>query len=201
MPAEMITIAPPATGADAADEDVVFASTLAGPQLEADWQWVRQDASAWSFNACGGCDLALRRASFASDVAEGDKAAKPQLLLLPLAGATACQVMVQLPSVAAGVQDEAGLFWYIDDENHMKLVLVREPAGSVSATMAKVRGGEAVQHGRIALSQEEAERPLKLRLELSGNGARMTGFVDYGAFMKSVGRCPFGLFTLSSSVR
>lgn len=171
-------------GADA----VLFKASLAGPLLEEGWRWVREDDTAWSFKD-GALDLVTKPGSL-WDRASAEPA--PPLLLRPLDGANACEVTVTMPPTPGSFGEQAGLFWYRDDDNYAKFVVEWMRDGTASVVLALKQRGEAAVCSTAALDAEEAHEPVRLRLELSANGSQLSGVMVMSYYMRLVGSCAVG---------
>ena len=92
--------------------------------------------------------------------------------------------------------EQAGIFWYLDDSNYVKLVVEggRDPAGSASVVFAAEEGGVARVLGKVPLtmpsSPESADAlPTQtLRVELSADGTSVSGLLDNGYCARVVGK-------------
>jgi hypothetical protein len=84
-----------------------------------------------------------------------------------------------------GRGDQAGLVWYHDDRNYMKLVLQMDPGGEQSVVFAVVVDGEAA----LVAKKECPAAPAALRLELAPGGASATAILDIGYCEQLVGVC------------
>lgn len=176
--------APPLPQQD--QETRLVEDALAGPQLEEGWRWLREEHAAWRFGADavefpttpGG----LWGSAFNSQPT-------PALLLRPLADANACEVTVTMPPGPGGFGEQAGLFWYVDDDNYIKLVVEWMRDGSTKVVLAREREGQPEVIGKADLDEDEAEAPVRLRLELSADGSQLSGVVVGAYYMRLVGRC------------
>jgi len=167
-------------------EATLFKASFTGPDLEQGWQWVREDAPAWNLG-CDGIALTARPGGIWGQVFADIRA--PPLLLRPLEKANACEVTVAMPPTPGQHGEQAGLFWYVDDNNYAKLVVEWGSEGTASVVLAREQDGTPAVVGKAALEAEEAVAPIRLRLELSADGSQLSGVVVGAYYMRLVGSC------------
>mmetsp|Transcript_127406 Transcript_127406/g.224349 ORF Transcript_127406/g.224349 Transcript_127406/m.224349 type:complete len:332 (-) Transcript_127406:67-1062(-) len=167
-------------------DSVLFESPFAGPELEEGWQWVREDSGAWSFQDAG---LALKTTPGGIWGSVFADLPAPSLLLRPTHGSNACEVTVTMPSPPGGFGEQAGLFWYRDDSNYAKLVVEWMKDGTANVVLAQERRGAPVVCATAPLDAEEACEAVRLRLELSADGCKLSGVIVGAFYMRLVGTC------------
>lgn len=176
--------APPLPQAD--QEAVVFRAAFAGPELEQGWQWVREDAATWSLGSDGIALVASLGGIWGQAFAD---IPAPSLLLRPLEAANACEVTVRMPNAPGQHGEQAGLFWYLDDNNYAKLVVEWFPDGTASVVLAREVDSVPSVIGQASLETDEVFAPIRLRLELSNDGSQLSGVIVGAYYMRLVGSC------------
>mmetsp|Transcript_12951 Transcript_12951/g.34691 ORF Transcript_12951/g.34691 Transcript_12951/m.34691 type:complete len:312 (-) Transcript_12951:37-972(-) len=178
---------------DGGGSDVVVGkSALLGPQLDDEWHWVREDTSAWRFGV-DGLELNLALGGIWGQVFED--LPRPPLLLRPLSGANACEVTVTMPDVPGAYGAQAGLFWYQDDDNYAKLVVECLEDGAAAIVLARERNGRPEVCAKVALDEDEAREPMRLRFEMSADSSKLSGVLVGSYYMRLIGSCPAGADT------
>jgi regulation of enolase protein 1 (concanavalin A-like superfamily) len=102
----------------------------------------------------------------------------------PDSGTTAVEVTVDMVPKSHG--EQAGLFWYADDDHWVKIVVEGMKDGSAMVVMGREYGDDTDVVKKIPI-----EGAAKLRLELSPDRKQITGMVDLGHCMRLVGQCDF----------
>merc|ERR1711920_508444 len=106
-------------------------------------------------------------------------------------GANACEVTVEVPPTPGNFGEQAGLFWYFDDDNYVKLVMEWMQDGNASIVLAResqADGGPEVA-ASITLDEEEVQQPLRLRFEVSPDGLKLSGVLVGAYYMRLIGSC------------
>ena len=86
-------------------------------RLTPDWSWVREDKTAWRLT---GGSLQIRR--LPGNLWEKDNTAKNLLLRPPPKDVDAFTAEITVSHAPTTFGDQAGLLWYRDDDNYVKLV-------------------------------------------------------------------------------
>jgi hypothetical protein len=172
------------------DEEVLYeawssqAGPVGGQGLAPGWGWVREEPG-WRVSEEG--QLLLRSAPGSGG--EANAAGIRNLLLrdfpAPPAGGWGRAAAATVAHTGMGRGDQAGLVWYHDDRNYMKLVLQMDPGGEQSVVFAVVVDGEAA----LVAKKECPAAPAALRLELAPGGASATAILDIGYCEQLVGVC------------
>ena len=125
-----------ASGAETPTAAVLFEESFK-QRLAGGWSWVREDRDAWKLD-----DGTLQVRLTPGNLWEKENTARNLLLRDPPAGAKsfAAEVTVSHSPVAFG--EQAGLLWYRDDDNYIKLVKEFYDGG-VWAVFAVERDGKA----------------------------------------------------------
>lgn len=169
-------------------ERILFHANLDGPQLESGWQWVREDADGWRFGQSGGMEFAANPGGLCGQVFADLPG--PPLLLRPLDGANACEVTLTMPPAPGGFREQAGIFWYLNDNNYAKLVIEWMQDGTANMVLAREQHGDYVVCSQCPLDEEEATEPTRLRLEMSADGSQLNGCVVGSYYTRLIGSCP-----------
>jgi hypothetical protein len=159
-------------------------------QLEPGWAWVRE-AVGWS--APEGRHLLLRSAPGGAAV----DSTPPNLLLrdcpAPEAGWARAAAAAIVPSGGSEPGEQAGLVWYRDDRNYLKLVVeVGAESGALDAAFVVVVGGAAVFEAKKdwpAAAGSVGAPPVTMRIELSPTGDSAAAVLDIGYCEQLVGVC------------
>lgn len=167
-------------------DSVLLDAPLVGPELEEGWQWVREDCTAWSFRDSS-LALVTKPGGIWGSVFADQPA--PSLLLRPTCGANACEVTVTMPPTPGGFGEQAGLFWYCDDNNYAKFVVEWMRDGTANVVLALEKNGEPAVCAKAPLDSDEACEPMRLRLELSADGSKLSGVIVGSYYMRLVGSC------------
>eukprot|EP00931_Biecheleriopsis_adriatica_P123335 TRINITY_DN98368_c0_g1_i1.p1 TRINITY_DN98368_c0_g1~~TRINITY_DN98368_c0_g1_i1.p1 ORF type:complete len:326 (-),score=91.89 TRINITY_DN98368_c0_g1_i1:52-975(-) len=163
-----------------------FADSLAGP-LQEGWQWLREEHTKWAFRG-DGIDITMKPGGLWGKVFA--ELPTPALLLRPLGSANACEVTVVMPSAPGSFGEQAGLFWYFDENNYAKLVVEWMKNGSASIVLARESKDEEPKvFGKIPLDDDEVQEAVRLRLELSSDGLQLSGVMVGAYYMRLVGSC------------
>eukprot|EP00929_Paragymnodinium_shiwhaense_P029318 TRINITY_DN16824_c0_g1_i3.p1 TRINITY_DN16824_c0_g1~~TRINITY_DN16824_c0_g1_i3.p1 ORF type:complete len:330 (+),score=85.22 TRINITY_DN16824_c0_g1_i3:66-992(+) len=174
--------------APGAGEEVVFETSLEGPQLEDGWQWIREDSAPWAFGeSC--LEFTMKPGGLWGQVFADQP---PALLLRRLGNANACEVTVLMPPGKGGFGEQAGLFWYFNDNNYAKLVVEWMQDGTAAVVLARERSGEPAVCGTAALDSEEAAEPIRLRLEMNADGTELSGVMVGAYYNRLIGSCQAG---------
>lgn len=167
-------------------ESILFSDSLAGPQILDGWRWLNENADGWHFGQ--DCIEFNTRSSGIGCQTNADLPA-PSFLIRSLQGANACEATVTMPSPPGTLHEQAGLFWYLNDNNYAKLVIERTQDGS-ALVLAREQHGEYVVHASAPLDDEEAIEPTRLRLEMSADGSQLSGCVVGAYYTRLIGSCP-----------
>jgi len=111
----------------------------------------------------------------------------PPLMLRDTTGASAWEVSVQFPAPPGTWGEQAGLFWYIDDNNYLKLVVECMKDGTYAVVFAKEQNCEPGVCGKIALEEDDVEDALRLRLEISADRLQASGAIVRRFYSQLVG--------------
>lgn len=168
-------------------ETALVRASLVGPQLEDGWRWVREEKEWWRFGQ-DGMEVATRPGGLLGKVA-GDLVAPP-LLLRALDGANACEVIITMPASPGAAGEQAGLFWYVNDDNYAKLVIERGQDNTASVVLGRKQQGKYTVCGEAELDEEETQEPTRLRLEMSSDGSRLSGCIVKSYYTQLIGSCP-----------
>ena len=168
-----------AGAADDKGAGVLFEDRFDG-KLAGGWSWVREDKDDWRFE--GG---ALQIRATAGNLWEGSNGARNLLLRPPPKEVNAFTAEVTVTHAPATFGEQAGLLWYVDDDNYVKLVKEFYD-GKVWVVLAAEQGGKA-QYKESACPAET----VTFRLTVSGD--RIVGAFRAGgaADWTEVGRYPF----------
>lgn len=181
-----------AAGAIVFDRPATTSSTLGGEKslfedrfsgsLQAGWHWVREDKAAWRFSDCA---LLIRAqpGGIWSDCFKGKLAANFLLRAVP-DKCTACEVTVKLTPGSYG--EQGGLFWMIDENTYIKLVVEGMKDGSSAVVLVREVNGEAAV---VSKAPFDAANSASLRLEISPCGQKISGLLDTGYCMRLIGSC------------
>eukprot|EP00933_Yihiella_yeosuensis_P078115 TRINITY_DN8922_c1_g1_i1.p1 TRINITY_DN8922_c1_g1~~TRINITY_DN8922_c1_g1_i1.p1 ORF type:complete len:321 (+),score=82.96 TRINITY_DN8922_c1_g1_i1:3-965(+) len=171
-----------------ASEQTVFETTFAGPALDSCWKWNREDDQAWRFaNDGSGIELVTKPGGLWGSTFAA--LPPPTLLLQPLGDANACEVTVTMPSARGKFGEQAGLFWYFDDNNYAKLVVEWMEDGSASVVLGQECEGKPAVVSSASLDEDQVSEPIRLRLERSSNGSELSGVIVGAYYMRLVGSC------------
>lgn len=176
----------------AADGDVLLEENFDG-ELQAGYQWVREDKSEWRIE-----DGELVVRSQPGGV-WGHNNAKNVLLykVLPVQDMAARVLVAHEPKEK---YEQAGLLWYIDDDNFVKLI-----SEQIEGKMYIVLAREIKGRGKVVSKIEVPKANLELRLKVESDGVtgqwRLQDSDDWSNCDKFVfdakGQPRFALFTQS----
>lgn len=130
----------------------------------AGWEWVREDAGAWKVEG-GALSIKVQPGTlwYKTDTAKN-------LLLRRLPADPDVAVEVEVASKPAQNAEQAGLHWYVDDGNYVKLVR-QMVKGEVVVVLSREEDGIPVEIKRVPHNEEETH------LRLSRSGGKITGQV------------------------
>ena len=120
----------------ATSDDALFQDTFKGG-LAPGWSWAREDKAAWRL-----ADGALQIRRLPGNLWEKDNTAKNLLLRPPPKDVDTFTTEVTVSHVPTTFGDQAGLLWYRDDDNYVKLVKEWYD-GRTWAVLAVERDGKA----------------------------------------------------------
>ena len=171
------------------DEEVLFQAWQPGDgtKLAASWAWVRQE-SGWCVDKHG--QLLLRCAKGGSS---GAGASGIRNLLLREFPSTKCgwgraAVTAVVHTGGKELGEQAGLVWYRDDSNYLKLVLQVGRDGVVSVVFAAVVDGDVTFVAEKECPANGAA-PANLRIELAPAGGSAAAILDLAYCEQLVGVC------------
>lgn len=176
----------PGGGPQSQAETEIFGDALRGPELEAGWRWLREENASWHLGD-DGLEIQIKPGGIWSRVFS--ELPGPPVLLRTFDGANAFEVTVTMPSTPGKRGEQAGIFWYIDDDNYAKLVVEWDGDGTASVVFAQEDNCEPTVCGKASLDGDAAYEPIRLRMELSGDGSQLSGVVNGAYYMRLVGRC------------
>lgn len=177
------------TGA-AASGEVLFEDGFDG-KLQTGWKWVRGDTDQWQIR-----DSELHVRSQPGRIWGGNDA--KNLLLIRPSKTDNVDACVQVAHSPHEKWEQAGLLWYVDDDNFVKLIS-EHIDGKMYAVIAREQGGRGRVFGKVPVPAAN----MQLRLVVRGN--HVTGqwriketdaWSDSGSCdFKVPGKVRFGLFT------
>lgn len=167
-------------------DTTLLRAPLSGPQLEDGWRWVRKADDWWRFGQSG-LEFATKPGCLAGQTVTELPA--PPLLLRELDGATACEVTVTMPPSPGAAGEQAGLFWYINDDNYAKLVIERMQDRTGKVVLARKQNGEYTVCNEAALDVEETQDATRLRFEMSADDSHLSGCVVGSYYTRLIGSC------------
>jgi len=169
-------------------ESILFSDSLVGPQVQDGWHWLHENADGWRIGQ--DCIELDTRSSGIGCQASADLPPPSFLARSIEQGANACEVTVTMPAPPGTLDEQAGLFWYLNDTNYAKLVIGRTQDGCSAIILAREQHGEYVVHASAPLDDEEAVEPTRLRLEMSADGSQLSGCVVGSYYTRLIGSCP-----------
>jgi hypothetical protein len=178
-----------ALGPRPSDEEVLFQAWQPGDcsKLASSWTWVQQE-SGWRVGEQG--ELMLRCAKGGGCEA-GTKGLRNLLLCkFPLTkrgwGRAAATTVVHSGGKELG--EQAGLVWYHDDKNYLKLVLQVGQGGVVGVVFAVVINGDITFVAEKECPASGSE-PANLRIEVAPSGSSVAAILDLAYCDQLVGVC------------
>lgn len=173
--------------------EVRFEDTFDGP-LKDSWQWIREDKSDWQLK-----DGGLEVRSQPGRIWGGNDA--ENLLLRPFSSRPRQAASIDVAHRPAEKWEQAGLLWYVDDDNFVKLI-----SEQIDGKMYVVTARELAGRGSVVGKIEVPTANLRLRLLVEGD--RVTGqwrvhpddaWSTSGVCDFAAERPRFGLFTQNGS--
>ena len=172
------------------DDSVLFEDSF-DARLQTGWKWIREDADQWRIR-----DGALHMQSQPGGIWGGNNA--KNVLILSLKETDHMEARVNVAHVPKKKWEQAGLLWYVDDDNFVKLIS-EHIDGKMYAVLASEEGGRGRVFGKIPMPQANVQ----LRMLIQSH--RVTGqwrvketddWSDSGSCEFKVKGTPrFGLFT------
>jgi len=178
----------------AADGDVLLRENFDG-KLHADLTWVREDKEEWRIE-----DGRLVVRSQPGRIWGGNDA--KNLLLFKALPAQKMAARVTVAHEPKEKYEQAGLLWYVDDDNFIKLI-----SEQIDGKMYIVVAREIAGRGKVISKIEVPTANLQLRLKVEPNGVTGQWRLEDGDDWSSADKCTFeaqgkprfGLFTQSGS--
>lgn len=178
-----------ALGPRVSGEEMLFQAWQpgAGTELDPGWRWVRRE-SGWCVSSQG--QLLMRCAK--SDASDTGENGMQNLLLRDFpsvergCGRAAAVTVVHNGGKQLG--EQAGLIWYHDDCNYLKLTLQVGQDGVVSVVLAVVVGGDVTYMSEKECPSTPAQSA-NLRIEVAPAGECIAGVLDLGYCDQLVGVC------------
>ncbi len=180
--------------AAAAGGKVLFEDGFDG-ELQPAWKWIRVDADEWQIR-----DSQLRVRSQSGRIWGGNDA--KNILLFQPSNTENVEARVNVAHAPREKWEQAGLLWYVDDDNFVKLIS-EQIDGKMYAVIAREQGGRGQVFGKV-----EAPSP-DMQLRLVVRSGRVTGqwrirktddWSDSGSCdFEAAGEPKFGLFTQNGS--
>jgi regulation of enolase protein 1 (concanavalin A-like superfamily) len=178
----------------AGNDDVLFEESFKD-KLETGWKWIREDAKEWRIG-----DSALHVRSQPGHIWGGNDAKN----VLIFQGAITDQVEARVNVAHAPKMkwEQAGLIWYVDDDNFVKLIS-EQIEGKMFAVFASERGGRGTVFGKVEAPQANMQLRLLVRSKRVIGQWRIKAtdaWSDCGMCeFKVKGKPYFGLFTQNGS--
>ncbi|MHB8898991.1 MAG: beta-xylosidase family glycoside hydrolase [Thermoguttaceae bacterium] len=177
-----------------ADSAVLFHENFDG-QLSPDLEWIRQDKKDWRLK-----DGRLEVLSQAGRIWGGNDA--ENLLLVEALPAKAMAARVTVAHEPKELYEQAGILWYVDDDNFVKLI-----SEQIEGKMYIVLAREVAGRGKVISKIEVPGANLELRLKVEPDGVtgqwRFKDTDDWSScdtfVFEAQGRPRFGLFTQNGS--
>eukprot|EP00746_Dinoflagellata_sp_MGD_P012387 gnl/MRDRNA2_/MRDRNA2_126411_c0_seq1.p1 gnl/MRDRNA2_/MRDRNA2_126411_c0~~gnl/MRDRNA2_/MRDRNA2_126411_c0_seq1.p1 ORF type:complete len:393 (-),score=80.70 gnl/MRDRNA2_/MRDRNA2_126411_c0_seq1:15-1193(-) len=167
-------------------ESEVFQDAFKGPELGSGWRWVREENATWRLGE-DALEIEIKPGGLWGRVFS--ELPGPPLLVRSFDNANAFEVTVTMPSTPGRRGEQAGLVWYIDDDNYAKLVVEWGSDGTANVVFAREENCEPSVCNKASLDGDAAYEPIRLRMELSGDGSELSGVVNGTYYMRLVGRC------------
>ncbi len=146
--------------ASGGEAKVLFEEPFDG-RLQVGWQWIREDQAEWRIR-----DNQLEVRSQSGRIWGGNDA--KNLLLRGLLKRTDLAASVRVAHQPAEKWEQAGLLWYVDDDNFVKLIS-EHIDGKMYVVTAREQGGKGTVVGKV----EVPAANLQLRLQVQAG--RVTG--------------------------
>jgi regulation of enolase protein 1 (concanavalin A-like superfamily) len=172
--------APPEADGLLGGETLLFNTVFKKP-LEAEWTWLRPNEAHQEISSRGPLRIRAQAGGIWESAFARNPAGNFLFRALP-AGCGGVEARVKL--MASSYGEQAGIFWYQDDNNYVKLVIEGMKDGTAALVLAAESGGQAAVCGKIPLGKNEESQTL--RLEMGANG-KLSGMLDNGACMRKVG--------------